>query len=197
MQTHHSTQSLGALVLAWDFLVLWGNYPSFPDSSLTLEIVRARIWHWPSRKSHMDEQSKSLKEEGKEISHSRSWHCRCHSHLRSSCSWRGFLGTSYCLPHVPAQSVHHLIPTPSTYRLRSWLVLTLELPLQAFLKVPMPFVSPAAFLEFQNSKPSKPASSSTSKFPLGISVFPTSSMSWETGPLLLWCHLWPVSCHLP
>lgn len=36
-----------------------------------------RILHWASWKSHVDNQSKPLKVlEGKDISHSRSWHCR-------------------------------------------------------------------------------------------------------------------------
>lgn len=79
------------------------------------------------------------------------------------------------------------------------LVLTLKLRSHDFLKAPKPIASPAAFLEFQNSKPSKPASSSTSKFPLGRLVFPTSCTptSWGAGPLLPWCQFWRLSCHFP
>lgn len=68
----------------------------------------------------------------------------------------------------------------------------------SLLKACEPFTSPALFLELQNLKSSKPASSCTSKFPLSRPAFSNFCIliSWGTSLLPHLCQLWPISCHL-
>lgn len=83
---------------------LAGQLPLFP----CLGMVHNCILH--SSPPTWEEWSKPLEEEGKEMSHSRSWHYRCHSYPSSPWRWRVFLGTCCCLPCIPAQRGHYLIP---------------------------------------------------------------------------------------